>query len=132
MMFSCQVFLLIHLLLIVENLYAQIDVEGHAHIVFKDIVNHRCNDKDVANNTYVDKHERIQPQLSTAGWELEVQWIDGTMNWLPLKDLKDSNPIETAEYAISNKLADEPAVIWWVCNTLRSRDQFISKVKTGY
>jgi hypothetical protein len=30
------------------------------------------------------------------------------MNWLPLKDLKDFNPIETAEYAISNKLADEP------------------------
>jgi hypothetical protein len=46
---------------IVENLYEQIDAEGHAHTVFKDIVDHCCNDKVVANNTYVDKHGQIQP-----------------------------------------------------------------------
>jgi hypothetical protein len=54
------------------------------------------------------------------------------MNWLPLKTLKDSNPIETAEYAVSNKLAGEPAFVWWVHDTLRSHDRFISKVKTRY
>jgi hypothetical protein len=40
---------------------------------------------------------------------------------LPLKDLKYSNPIETAEYAVSNKIADEPTF-----------DRYISKVKTQY
>jgi hypothetical protein len=38
---------------IVDNLYAQIDAEGCAHTVFKDI--------SCYNNTYVDKHGRIQP-----------------------------------------------------------------------
>jgi hypothetical protein len=36
---------------IVKNLYAQIDVEGRTHTAFKDIVDHRGNDKGVANNT---------------------------------------------------------------------------------
>jgi Reverse transcriptase (RNA-dependent DNA polymerase) len=63
---------------------------------------------------------------------MEFQWVDGTADWLPLKDLKDSNPIETAEYAVSNKIADKPAFIWWVWDTLRRRNRFISKVKTQY
>jgi hypothetical protein len=51
--------------------------------------------------------------MTTAGWELEVQWADGSTDWLPLKDLKDFNPIEAAEYAISNGISEEPAFAWW-------------------
>jgi hypothetical protein len=40
--------------------------------------------------------------------------VDSTMDWLPMKDLKDTNPIEMAVCAVSNKIADEPAFIWWV------------------
>jgi Reverse transcriptase (RNA-dependent DNA polymerase) len=63
---------------------------------------------------------------------MEVQWVDGTTDWLPLKDLKYSNPIETAEYAVSKKIADKPAFIWWVRDTLRRRGRLISKVKSQY
>jgi hypothetical protein len=35
---------------IADNLYEQIDTEGRAHTVFKDIVDHRCNEKVIANN----------------------------------------------------------------------------------
>jgi hypothetical protein len=31
-----------------------------------------------------------------------------------LKDLKESNPVEVAEYAVANKIDDEPAFAWWV------------------
>jgi hypothetical protein len=51
--------------------------------------------------------------MTTAGWEMEVQWADGSTDLLPLKDLKDSNPIETAKYAISNGISEEPAFSWW-------------------
>jgi hypothetical protein len=53
------------------------------------------------------------PRMTTAGWEMEVQWADGSTDWLPLKDLKDSNPIEAAKYAISNGIFEEPAFSWW-------------------
>jgi hypothetical protein len=66
------------------------------------------------------------------GWEMEVQWADGSTDWLPLKDLKDSNLIETALYAISNGISEEPAFSWWARHTLHKGDRFIKKVKTRY
>jgi hypothetical protein len=38
-----------------------------------------------------------------------VEWKDGTTIWAFLKDLKESNPVEVAEYAIANSIATEPA-----------------------
>jgi hypothetical protein len=46
--------------------------------------------------------------------------------------LKDSNPIEVAEYAVANKLVTEPAFAWWVPTVLRQRDRNISKVRSRY
>jgi hypothetical protein len=46
--------------------------------------------------------------------------------------LKESNPVEVAEYAVANKLVSEPAFAWWVGRTLKQRDRLIMKVKTRY
>jgi hypothetical protein len=61
-----------------------------------------------------------------------VGWGDGTTSWIPLKDKKNSNPIEAAEYAVAQQLAGFPAFAWWVRTALRARDRFIKKVKTRY
>ena len=58
--------------------------------------------------------------------------MDGSSTWVPLKDLKVSNAVELAEYAVANNIADEPAFNWWVKNTLKKRDIIISKVKSKY
>lgn len=81
----------------------------------------------------VDEERRRRiPKITTRGWELEVQWKDGSTSWIPLKDLKESNPIEVAEYAVANKIAEEPAFAWWVRHVLRKRNRFIGKVKSKY
>ena len=49
-----------------------------------------------------------------------------------VKDIKDSNPIEMAEYAIANKIAEEPVFAWWVPFTLRQRNRAINKVQKKY
>jgi hypothetical protein len=49
-----------------------------------------------------------------------------------LKDLKASNPIELAEYAVANRIAEEPAFKWWVSHMLCKRNCIISKVKSKY
>ena len=46
------------------------------------------------------------------GWQLLVQWKDRSTSWTLLKHLKESNPVEVAEYAAVNKIANEPAFIW--------------------
>ena len=48
---------------------------------------------------------------TTKGWQLLVQWKVGSTSWTPLKDLKESNPVEVVEYAVANKIANEPAFI---------------------
>ena len=72
------------------------------------------------------------PRITTRGWELQVEWDDGSATWAPLKDLKQSNPVEVAEYAVANKIAEEPAFAWWVRDALCKQDQIIKKVKARY
>ena len=63
-----------------------------------------------------------------AGWELEVEWKDGSMSWLSLKELKNSNPIKLAKYAQDNRLMEEPAFNWWASHVLKKCNQLIKAV----
>ena len=44
---------------------------------------------------------------------------------MPLQVLKESNPIEIAEYVTALDIENEPAFSWWVPPTLRKRDRII-------
>ena len=57
---------------------------------------------------------------------------DGSVDWVTLKYLKQSNPVELVEYDVANEISDEPAFNWWVRETLQHRDGNISKVKSKY
>ena len=62
---------------------------------------------------------QLKPKKTTVGWEICVEFVDGSSYWLPLKDIKDSNPIELAEYAVANRIDQEPAFKWWASHVLR-------------
>jgi hypothetical protein len=49
-----------------------------------------------------------------------------------LKDLKESNPVQLAKYAVANMIAEEPAFAWWVHKTLKHCNKIIKKVKARY
>ncbi|MHA7927758.1 MAG: hypothetical protein ACX936_21375, partial [Marinobacter sp.] len=88
---------------IAENLYSQVDSEGRTRLMFSEIVGHR---KD---GTAVSKEEGYEYSRSgnkvakktTRGWKILVEWKNGLTDWIPLKDVKASNPIELAEYAVA-------------------------------
>ena len=71
-------------------------------------------------------------KVTTSGWQLLILWKDGSTSWEKLKNLKASNMIEVAEYAVANRIAEEPAFNWWVPHVLRKRNRIISKVKPKY
>ena len=50
-----------------------------------------------------------------------MKWKDVSTSWVPLKDLKEGNPIELAEYAEVNHLLWEPAFAWWAPGALCPR-----------
>ena len=61
-----------------------------------------------------------------------MEWKDGSSVWIPLKDLKASNPVELSKYAAGNRLDVEPVFKWWVRDVLRCRNRIIAKVKSKY
>ena len=119
---------------IAENIYSQVDETGRTLVLLDEITDHRSNDQAVPKDqgTYTNSHGTPQRKRTTRGWELLVQWMDKSQSWVPLKELKETNPVQVAEYAVANQIADEPAFAWWVRHALRKRDVILKKVKSRY
>jgi hypothetical protein len=120
--------------MIAESLYSQVDADGREFILMKEIVDHQSDGSAVPVNDayYVDPNSRRTRWMTTKGWKLLIEWEDGSTDWLPLKDLKESYPVQVAEYAVANKIAEQPAFAWWVPYILRKRERIIQKVKSRY
>jgi hypothetical protein len=119
---------------IAENIFAQCDDEGRRHAVLQEITDHTKDRTavEIANGFIMTKKGTRIPKTTTKGWKLLCQWKDGSSDWIDLKHLKESNPIELAEYAVANRIQEEPAFKWWVPETLRTRNRIIGKVKKRY
>ena len=97
--------------MLIENLYAHVDDNGMSHGLLVGITDHLQEDNAVAkaNRMFVTPQGTRKRRITTKGWKLLVEWDNGTSSWIPLKDIKDSNPLEVAEYAQSHDLLQEPA-----------------------
>ena len=117
---------------IAENLFAQVDDEGNRFVLFDDIVDHRVNGKQLtqSKNIITTKSGGKRYKQSTKGWEIFLQWKDGSTTWEALKDVKNAYPVQLAEYAHQKQITKEPAFIWWVPHTLKKRERTISKTKS--
>ena len=118
---------------IAQNMYSQCDVEGNQYLLLKEIVDWRKN-KDAVDRAdmYIQHGGSRHIRKTTKGWEFCVEWKDGTTSWARLADLKESNPVEVAEYVVAQGLQHEPAFVWWVPYTLKRRNRIIAAVNKRY
>jgi hypothetical protein len=119
---------------IAENMYSQVDTDGRSYLLLSEIIDHHADGKAVRKDDgeELTKDGQVRPRHTTQGWKLLVSWKDGSTSWVPLKDLENSFPVELAEYALVNKIIEEPAFAWWAKHILRKRDRIIKKVKSRY
>jgi len=115
--------------IIAQNMYSQVDEDGYRYQLLESIMDHRKM-SDAVDEEFetLSNGQRRRPK-TTIGWDIHVQWRDGTTTWIPLKEVKGDYPIELAEYACAHGLEKEPAFAWWVPFTLKKRDHVISAVK---
>jgi hypothetical protein len=106
---------------IAENLYSQVNEYGQQELLFREIANH-WNVSDFKDGPEIPK--------ATKGVDIQVWFQDETLTWLPMNEVRQSNPIELAEYAVQQGIANDPAFAWWVPHTLRCCQRMVSKVKT--
>jgi hypothetical protein len=70
-----------------------------------------------AQVTIVDDKNVVK--CSTRGWELCCEWKDSSTSWQELLDLKESHPLQVAEFAFAAQIADEPVLNWWSAGSSR-------------
>ena len=119
---------------IAENLFAQIDDDGNRFVLMEAIEDHRTNGKqlDIDQSFIVSKNGGKRRRETTKGWEILIRWKDGSTSWEEMKDVKNTYPLQLAEYTHQQQLTSQPAFAWWVPFTLKKRNRIISKVKSKY
>ena len=97
--------------LIAKIFLAQVDDNGHIHMMLDEIEDHRVLPDAFKKNegTYITSQGTTRKKRTTKCLELLVRWKDGSNNCICLKDLKDSYPIDLMDYAVRNNLQEEPA-----------------------
>ena len=102
--------------------------------MLEEIQDHRVTSDAIpkSKGTFLTSSGTSRKVHKTRGWELLVSWKDGSSDWVALKDLKESYPVELAEYAVGNGIQGEPAFAWWVPYTLKKRTRIIQKIKSKY
>jgi len=109
-------------------MYSQVDPDEKRYQLLDHITDHRkgCHAIELDDLCVKTKSGKKRMWQTTAGWDLLVQWKNGSKECVPLKILKNSNPIEVAEYAKSRGIDNQPAFVWWVPYTLRRRDSIVA------
>mmetsp|Transcript_24287 Transcript_24287/g.34810 ORF Transcript_24287/g.34810 Transcript_24287/m.34810 type:complete len:1184 (-) Transcript_24287:1334-4885(-) len=120
---------------IADAIYAQVDDDGLEHTLFSSIIGHHKKQdalEDDAAFVNTQGSQNPHPVRTTKGWDICIEWKDGSSSWHPLTDVRNSFPIHLAEYAIKNNLDSELAFRWWVKDALRRKQFMLSAVKTRY
>lgn len=95
--------------LIAKNFVGQFDENSHMYRMLENINDHRVD----------SPQSTIQGSKTTCGHDTQWTTKDGTVPWIPLKDMKESYPIEMADFAVAMDLVESPAFKWWVPYVLR-------------
>jgi hypothetical protein len=119
---------------IAENLISQVDEKGRRPMMLGEIMDHRVLHNAIrrSEGTYVNSYGVKRRKMTACGWELLVEWKDGSSDWVALEDLKEFHPVELAAYATNREIQDEPAFAWWVPHVLKKQKRILQKIKSKY
>jgi hypothetical protein len=110
---------------IADNMYAHCDAEGRQYNLMEGFFDHQTDGHAVEHSGMYIKHGYNKQHLC-------VEWKDGTTSWERLADLKESNSVEGAEYAVAKNLLYAPDFVWWVPHVLKKCSRIIAAVTKRY
>jgi hypothetical protein len=114
-------------------MYAQCDIEVRQYNFMEGIIDHKTDGHAVdPSDMYIKHGSNKNVRKTTKCWHLCVEWKDGTTSWERLTDLKESNPVEVAEYTAAKSLLDTPDFVSWAPHVLKKRTRIIAAVTKRY
>jgi hypothetical protein len=102
--------------ILAENMLSQVDSEGHNTLLMRNIIDYKKDDATAVpmkDKYLVARSGQKRLRKTTQGLSFLANRKDGTESWVKLAELKDSYPIELAEFAKARGIAGEPAFAWW-------------------
>ena len=119
---------------IAENLVAPIDDEDNHQVLMDEIIGHRSNEQAVKQqDAFITTRTGTKRRRETTkGWELLIRWKGGGTDWIALKDIKESYPVQVTEYTVSSRISEEPTLAWWSSSFLKKRNRIIAMTKSKY
>jgi len=111
-----------------------VDSEGNHHVLLDEIVDWKRTDDAVDDHDIlqISHNGNLHPRRTTKGYHLCVKWKDGSTSWEYLKDMKESFPLQVAEFAISQGIQELPGFRWWVHQTIKRRNRIINAIKMRF
>ena len=90
--------------IIAENMMSLVDSEGHHFQVLTKVTDYKKDYSAISKVDYFIKSisGNLHRNRKTCEWKLLVEWKDGSVDWVPLKGIKQSNPVELSEYTVAN------------------------------
>ena len=86
---------------IAESLLSNVNEEGYDIGWIEEIINHHKKENALsASEGFVMSGTTQKPVITTKGWDFQVRWKDGSTDWLPLSQVKESLPVELARESI--------------------------------
>ncbi len=115
---------------IVQAMYAQCNINGSEYLILECFVDAKKDHAAIS----LDKQKSAQNGQeymchTTLGWHIRCQWKDSSTSWEKLSDVKESHPLQMAEYAVAMGVDHEPSFNCWIPHTLKKRDGIIALVK---
>ena len=98
---------------IAENLLSQVDSNGcHTQELIQIVLHEQMGNALSSKNAYITTKRGVRKLCQTTiGWKFLCEFRDGSNRWVSLKVLKESHPIEVAEYVTALNLDTELAFL---------------------
>jgi hypothetical protein len=97
-----------------SNIFMELDADGYSSSLLYEIIDHKSSGEatKMVDKYLLTKTGTKQMHQMTQGWKFLVQWANGTCQWIDLKILKESNPVQVVEYVTARNIADKPTFAW--------------------
>ena len=91
-------------------MFEQVDEEVHRQM----IIGHQRDENGIPKGQgyFTTLSGILRKKKDTRGWDICFQWKDVRTDWVDLKYLKESHPVDIVQYVVGSKIDYEPTFAW--------------------
>ena len=108
---------------IVESMYTQFDADGNEYLVLDLLVDYHQKNKVISlTDQQISIWGTPVTGKTTADWKICYKCRYGSTSWEKFSELKESHPVQTAEFAVGQGIDHEPTFNWQAKHVLKKTE----------